>query len=137
MIELKAPRANLKAADLSQLEGYAASVADDPRFRTVLGLRWHFWLVSDEYNKEVEFRLKGHPEGRFGIVNRSDNITVGVKTWGQIIEENRARLQFFQQHLDHRIDQSDALRALQDKHRKFLEGVIVEDLEFAEAEVEA
>jgi hypothetical protein len=137
VIELKAPKAKLKAADLSQLEGYAASVADDPRFRTVPGLRWHFWLVSDEYNKEIEFRLKGHPEGRFGIVTRSDNITVGVKTWGQIIEENRARLQFFQEHLDHRIDQSDALQVLQEKHRKFLEGVIVEDVENTDPESHA
>jgi hypothetical protein len=84
-------------------------------------------LISDEYNKEVTFRLKRHPEGRYGIINRTDNITVGVKTWAQIVEEDRARLQFFREHLDHNVDQSDALRALQEKHRQFLKGVIVED----------
>jgi hypothetical protein len=128
VVELKAPKVALTAKEISQLEGYAASVADDARFRTIGGLRWHFWLVSDEYNKDVGFRLKGHPEGRFGIVSRSDNITVGIKTWGQIIEDNRARLQFFQEKLEHRIDQSGALKALQEKHAKFLEGVIVDEV---------
>ena len=124
VVELKAPRVVLKAADVAQIEGYAASVAADPRFRTVADLRWYFWLVGDEYNDEVKFRLKGHPEGKFGIVNRSDNIAVGVKTWAQIIADNRARLQFFQEKLEHRIDQSGALKALQQKHEEFLEGVM-------------
>lgn len=127
VVELKAPKVVLSAGDVAQIEGYAASVAEDSRFRTVPGLRWHFWLVSDEFNKDVGFRLKGHPEGRFGIVSRSDNIVVGIKTWAQIIEESRARLQFFQEKLEHRIDQSDALKALQARHAKFLDGVIVDE----------
>jgi hypothetical protein len=127
VVELKAPKVILKAADVAQIEGYAASVAADARFRTVAGVRWHFWLVGDEYNAEVEFRLKGHPEGQFGIVIRSDDITVGIKTCGQIIEDNRARLQFFQEKLEHKIDQSGALKALQEKHENFMEGVIVDE----------
>ena len=127
VIELKAPKVVLSASDLVQLEGYAASVADDRRFATVPNLRWHFWLVSDSYNRDVGLRLKGHPEGRLGIVLRSDNISVGVKTWAQIIEENRARLQFFQERLEHRMDQSGALKHLQERHRQLLEGVIVEE----------
>jgi hypothetical protein len=47
---------------------------------------------------------------------------VGVKTWGEIIEENRARLQFFQEHLQYIVDESTALRYLQERHKRFLEG---------------
>ncbi|WIW51832.1 hypothetical protein LRP31_22550 [Mesorhizobium mediterraneum] len=127
VIELKAPKVVLSAADLTQLEGYAASVAEDRRFATVQNLRWHFWLVSDSYNRDVALRLKGHPEGRSGIVLRADNIMVGVRTWAQIIEENRARLQFFQERLEYRMDQSGALKHLQEKHRQLLEGVVIEE----------
>ncbi len=51
---------------------------------------------------------------------------VGIKTWGELIEENRARLQFFQEHLQHTADESVAIRYLQEKHAKFLEGIFVE-----------
>jgi hypothetical protein len=46
-----------------------------------------------------------------------------------LIEENKARLQFFQEHLQHTADESSAIRYLQERHSKFLEGVIVEDEE--------
>jgi hypothetical protein len=38
------------------------------------------------------------------------------------IEENRARLQFFQEHLEYNADDSAALRYLQERHKQFLEG---------------
>jgi hypothetical protein len=58
---------------------------------------------------------------------RGANVKVGIKTWGELIEENRARLQFFQETLQHTADESAANRHLQEKHSRFLEGVIVED----------
>jgi len=126
VVELKAPKVVLSSKDLSQIEGYAASVSADARFKTLADLRWHFWLVGDEYNEEVKQRLSGHPEGKYGIVSHPGNMSIGVKTWAQIIADNRARLQFFQEKLEHRIDQSGALKALQERHAEFLEGVIVE-----------
>jgi hypothetical protein len=51
---------------------------------------------------------------------------VGIKTWGEIIEENRARLQFFQEQMQHQADESAAIRYLQERHSKFLEGVVEE-----------
>jgi hypothetical protein len=48
------------------------------------------------------------------------------QTWGEIIEENRARLQFFQDNLQHTADESVALRYLQERHKRFLDGVIEE-----------
>ncbi len=54
----------------------------------------------------------------------TDRMTIGVKTWAEIIEENRARLQFFQEHLQYDVTDSAALKYLQDKHKAVLEGVI-------------
>jgi hypothetical protein len=70
--------------------------------------------------------IQGGPDRNRRLVFKEDNIAVGVKTWGEIIEENRARLQFFQEHLQYIADESTALRYLQERHKRFLEGVIEE-----------
>jgi hypothetical protein len=61
------------------------------------------------------------------LISRGPILTVGVKTWGELIEENRARLQFFQEQLQHTADESSAIRYLQEKHSNFLEGVFLEE----------
>jgi hypothetical protein len=69
-----------------------------------------------------------------GTIQKSNNITVGIKTWAQLIQENRARLQFFQEQLDYQVDQSTALKFLQDKYEDFIKGVLTD--ETAQDEIE-
>jgi hypothetical protein len=102
------------------------AVAADERFRTVPGVRWHFWVVSNGLTDYARRMIQGGPDRNHRLVLKDDNIAVGVKTWGEIIEENRARLQFFQEHLQYIADESAALRHLQERHKRFLEGVIEE-----------
>jgi hypothetical protein len=62
------------------------------------------------------------------LVNLGQNVSIGVKTWGEILDENNAaRLQFLKEKLEHRADEGQALAYLQDRHREFLEGVILQD----------
>ena len=61
------------------------------------------------------------------LIHRKDDVSVGIKTWGELIEENRARLQFFEEHLQHSADDSAALRFLQERHPEYLEGVLKEE----------
>jgi hypothetical protein len=63
-----------------------------------------------------------------GIIQQSGNISIGIKTWAQIIQENKARLQFFQEKLEHQVDQGTALRYLQEKYEAFLTGVVTEEV---------
>jgi hypothetical protein len=51
---------------------------------------------------------------------------VGVKTWGEVLEENNARLQFVKEKLEHRVDDGQALAYLQERRREFLEGILTE-----------
>jgi hypothetical protein len=51
VVELKAPKVKLTAKELTQIKDYALSVARDPRFHRVDGVRWHFWLVSNEVRR--------------------------------------------------------------------------------------
>lgn len=127
VVELKAPSVKIGSAAITQAKTYAIAVLADDRFKTVKGIKWHFWLVSNAYDEYALNEIESGPDPERRLIMRRDNVIVGIKTWGELIEENRARLQFFQEHLQHTADESAAIRFLQEKHSKFLEGVVVED----------
>jgi hypothetical protein len=129
VVELKAPRVKIGTKEITQTEEYAISVAADSRFKTANGVKWAFWVLSDDIDTYGLYRMKED-----GTIQKSNNITVGIKTWAQLIQENRARLQFFQEQLDYQVDQSTALKFLQDKYEDFIKGVLTD--ETAQDEIE-
>jgi hypothetical protein len=133
IVELKAPSVKIDADAITQAKKYAIAVLGDERFSAVKGIKWHFWLVSNNYDAYARNEIETGPDPDRRLIMRGPNVTVGIKTWGELIDENRARLQFFQEHLQHTADESSAIRFLQEKHSKFLEGVFVEDEEEAGA----
>lgn len=127
VVELKAPKVKLTSKETTQIMDYALSVSGDPRYHRVNGVRWHFWLVSDEYDDYVQSMLEGGPDRERRLIHRTDKVSVGVKTWGEILDENNARLQFVKEALEHNADDGRALTFLEERHREFLEGVIIQD----------
>ena len=121
VIELKRPKVKIDHDGVTQIEKYAITVASDERFRTVNGVRWTFWAISDDVDQYAAYRMNER-----GVISSKNNVTVGIKTWAQIIEENKARLQFFQEKLEHQVDDETALQHLQEKYRKFLAGVVTD-----------
>ena len=47
-----------------------------------------------------------------------------IKTWSQVLDDNRARMQFFQERLEFQADKGDALKHLQERYAGYLEGVL-------------
>jgi hypothetical protein len=127
IVELKAPKVVIGAEEVVQTKKYEIAVTSDERFNTVPGLKWHFWIVSNAYDDYTRSEIEGGPDAERRLISRRRNSSVGIKTWGEIIAENRARLQFFQEHLRHSADESAAIKYLQERHSKFLEGVIEVD----------
>lgn len=119
VVELKAPKVPINAAEITQIEGYAASVMEDVRFRGV-GVNWVFWVISDEIGSHARFRIT---EPETGLIHKAGNVAIYVKTWAQVLDENRARMQFFQEHLKFQADKTDSLKHLQERHAQYLEGV--------------
>ena len=99
VVELKAPKVKLGPKELTQIKDYALSVSRDPRFHRVGGVRWHFWLVSDEYDDFVAAEIESGPDPQRRLINRGANFSIGIKTWGEILDENNARLQFVKEKL--------------------------------------
>jgi hypothetical protein len=133
IVELKAPSVPIGDKEMAQTIKYALAVAADESFHTIPGVRWHFWAVSNNMTDYASRMIQGGPDRNRRFIYKEGNIAVGIKTWAEIIEDNRARLQFFQEHLEYSADESTALRYLQERHRQFLEGVIEEPEERAKS----
>jgi hypothetical protein len=122
VVELKAPKVKIDRDEITQVEEYAISVMKDERFKNSK-TTWVFWAISDDYGDYAEHRMKKN-DGNNGKIHEADNLTIWVKTWGQVIEENRARMQFFQERLEYQADKGASLKDLQERYAKFLQGVI-------------
>lgn len=127
VVELKAPKVNIGADEIVQAKKYQLAVSSDERFQTVKGVRWHFVLVSNAYDEYARNEINGGPDADRRLITKTGNATVAIKTWGEIIEENRARLQFFQEKLQTTADESQAIQYLRDRHSALLKGVFEED----------
>jgi hypothetical protein len=71
----------------------------------------------------------GQIAGGNGKIHDAENVTIWVKTCAQVLEDNRARMQFFQERLEYEADKGASLKHMQEHHAKFLQGVVVEKAE--------
>lgn len=121
VIELKAPKVVAGPLELSQIKKYAKAVATNPRFASSTTV-WDFWLVTGEIDEDV--RQEANQFGRErGLVFEPDlpeapgaKVRVWVRDWGQIIEDARRRLDYFQKSLQHDPSMDDARDYLRRNH---------------------
>ena len=127
VIELKRPKQAIDTKAETQIKDYARAVARDERFKDT-ETRWVFWAISNDITENVRenSRQANRPPG---LLYESDDlrIRIWVKTWGELIEECRARLEFFQEHLKYNADNESALNTLRELHKKYLPPVLQED----------
>lgn len=110
------------SAAIVQVEKYAASVRGDERFRNVRAT-WEFWAISDGIDEYAKERIRNEE----GLINDKPGFEIYVKTWSQVLNENRARLQFFKEKLEYQADRGSSLKHLREQYAKFLEGVVEDD----------
>jgi len=123
VVELKRPSVKIGAEEITQIEKYAYSVADDERFRP-LRTRWSFWVISNDLDAfaRVKSRQKGKPRGQISQTEDS-NIEVWVKTWAEILAECKSRMRFVQDRLQANVDKESSLKYLKKTYEKYLSGV--------------
>jgi len=79
--------------------------------------------MTEEARRDA--RQRGRPEGLF-YDDEELRITAWAKTWGQIIQECKARHDFYKKHLEYDADKDSARAYLQKAHEKYLPKVIAE-----------
>ncbi|MCR4345883.1 MAG: ATP-binding protein [Sulfuricaulis sp.] len=124
VVELKAPKVKINQKEITQIEEYTISVTKDERFRSV-NTNWVFWVISDDYGDYASYRMTDSNNN--GRIHTKDNCSIYVKTWAQVLNQNRARLQFFQESLEYQADKGASLKHLQEHYAKFLKGVLTEE----------
>lgn len=121
VIELKAPKVPATLEELAQIKSYAMAVVADPRF-AASNTVWDFWLVTSSIDPAVrqEANQRGRPRG---LVFEPDmpeapdaKVRVWVRDWGQIIEDARRRLDYFQREFQHNPSLEDARQYLTLNH---------------------
>jgi hypothetical protein len=126
VVELKRPSIKVGAEEITQVEKYAYTIAQDERFRH-LQTRWTFWVVSNDLDPfaMMRTRQKGKPRGQ--VTQTEDgSVEVWVKTWSEILEECKARMRFVQEHLQANVDKEASLKYLKATYDKYLTGIEVE-----------
>ena len=120
VVELKRPSVKIDDKAVSQVESYAFAVADDERFKDTT-TRWVFWAVSNDITDSVRKRARQakRPEGLL-FDDADGRIFIWVKTWGQILQDCRGRLQFFEEQLQYRPNAESALEYLRKTHERYL-----------------
>lgn len=124
VVELKAPSIRIGRDEISQVEGYVSAITADHRFDKTT-TRWIFWALSREVDHEA-MRIRQVPHAAEGVIVKQDNLLVLVKTWAQVIAENRARMKFFQNSLQLTVTKADALRHLKEGYATILKDTPVE-----------
>lgn len=119
VVELKAPNVKIGQKELNQIESYAIAVAEDERFRSI-NTRWNFWIISSDLDRLTKMKLKNNADGSLFNV---DGITIWVKTWSEVIFENKNRLEFIRNQLEYNIDREISFTRLKEKYADFTQGI--------------
>jgi hypothetical protein len=120
VVELKRPNVKIGVKEATQVEMYAASVMNDERFSNV-NTNWVFWAISDAIDDAyASIRVIDSS----GLINSKGNFKIYIKTWAQVIDENRSRLQFFQERLEYKADKGAALKFIKDNYSEFVKGIV-------------
>jgi hypothetical protein len=136
IVELKRPSQKIDPEVAGQIKSYAFAVADDERFRDTK-TRWVFWAISNEISDSVrrEANQRNRPRDLL-FEDEEERIFIWVKTWGQLIESCRARLEFFQRELNYSVENESALAYLRKVHSKYLPPVFADEVTTVEAAAE-
>ena len=110
IVELKAPSVKIGSKETAQLRSYAFAIQSDERFRN-MRVHWEFWVVSTDMTPEAiqEVTTIDRP---YGMLDRKTNCNMWIRTWSEILNDSRARLQLFEKELNYNADKDDSLAFL-------------------------
>ena len=118
VIELKRPSVKIDSSVLDQVDQYAFAIINDERFKNT-DTSWVFWAVSNDIDDRTSAKGLDKP------IYPYPNAEVWIRDWGSIIDENRERLEFFQQQLNYSATTSTGLEYLRRKHAEYLPSLLV------------
>ena len=114
VVELKRPTVKGGEEIVSQVKKYARALAADARWADT-NTKWTFWAVTyelDSFGRD-EVNQADRPRGRIDV---GKNHVIWLRTWGTLLEECRARMQFLREALEIETNQEAGVRHLQQNY---------------------
>lgn len=124
VVELKRPGVPVGLAEINQISKYAASIEKDGRFAVREGVIWRYWVISDTLDDMGKWETEKDQTGR-GLIRDTPKSKIYIRTWDQLIEENKAKYQFIQERLNFSANDERAMRYLRSEYSALLDGVAV------------
>jgi hypothetical protein len=114
VIELKRPTVTGGEAIVAQVKKYARALAADPRWADTK-TTWTFWAVTYELDSfgQDEVNQADRPRGRIDV---GKNHVAWLRTWGTLLEDCRARLQYLREALEIETKKEAGVRHLQQNY---------------------
>lgn len=106
VIELKNPKVNLGAKQLSQVKDYMDVIRNEPKFNGS-NMSWQFYLVGNRFNSYIEGEIENsinHGEASLVYSRDRKRFRIYVKTWSEIFTEFELRHNFLLEKLKLRRD---------------------------------
>lgn len=124
VVELKAPDITVGRKELDQVEDYANAILRNPQFSSSTA-HWDLILVATSLDDVVRNRIEDEDFelGRFWGPRQKPGqprVTAYVRTWRDIIDENKRRLDFVASVLQHDPSIADGLEFVREKHADLL-----------------
>lgn len=124
VVELKRPKLTLGMAEFEQLSSYAQAVMADDRFRDNR-VTWDFWLVGNDMSPSL--LSMAHQKDRApGCAIDQGNYRLWVRTWGELVEDCSARLQFYRDELEYQSSNEHAMDYLIREHADTVSGLVAD-----------
>ena len=119
VIELKRPRVKIGRAELNQILDYSDAIREDSRFSKTKA-KWTFVALSLDRDMSLDSRYEDIENG---VIRKKDDYVIYTKTWAEIFDECKARLQFFQEKLQYKVSSTDSFEYLQKNYSDYLVGL--------------
>jgi hypothetical protein len=128
VIELKAPSVEADREQADQIDDYMQAIVGDPRFANI-ETTWDFFLIVRSIRGRLLSRVRqaGQPEGLYSQPTSFEHarVRVWVRTWSEILQEARRRLEFVKSGIDHNPSLEQALEYLRLRHGDLIPDRIV------------
>jgi hypothetical protein len=121
IIELKRPTVEVGVDELHQAYSYASAVANDERF-AVGHAEWEFWVVSAGMSaaaKGLANQAGKAPGLYYDSGGLNPKVRVWVRTWSEILNDAKVRMQFYKDRLSLEVDSDIAVRKLKRTYAKY------------------
>ena len=124
IVELKAPAVRAGRTEHLQVVDYANTILDTPAFKSERA-SWDIILMVSDYDDKVRREIiKGHsatgliydPEPEPGL----PTVRIYVRRWSDVIEENKRRLEFVTDSLEHDPSISEGLQYVREEYQDLL-----------------